>query len=719
MKKYLHFAVFIATMCNLNAQEMNQVENNSRDTLKTYEQPQVSIFGNREEQLRNFAGSADLISSKEIREAKPISGSEMLKQVSGIHINEEDGMGLRMNLGVRGLDPDRSRTIHVMEDGVPMALAPYGEPEMYYTPAIERISDIEVLKGSGSIVFGPQTIGGVINYITFDPPIDPTTKISVRGGRNGYFSGSASYGATMERHGYTFNVLHKRADNIGVLGFEVTDLTAKFNLMFSESSRIGVKFSVYNESSDATYVGLTQTMFNSGQYFAKIAPSDKLDVRRYSLSLTHHQTLGTESYLKTTAFGYTTTRNWMRQDFSRTKSGSLTGVVWGDTSLAGGAIYMRNSTGNRDRQFEVYGVEPRFFTKYNLAGLSNDLEAGARILGEVAYEQSVNGKKAGTLSGDLVLDEVRTGLGIAAFIQNKVYITPQFSITPGIRLEQFSYERQINRVSSRDTLITGSDNLTEVIPGLGLNYTLGKHTTIFAGLHKGFAPPRIKDAIDNTGATLKLEAERSTNIEFGVRTQILPWLGIETTVYRLDFSNQILPVSASSGGAGFGLINGGKTLHQGIELGTSILLTNFLTEDLNTTLKLSGSISESKYNSDRFVSGKNVKGNKLPYAPEMVFNGSLEMNYKQMGIQLGINSVGEHFADELNTVTATNDGQIGLIPSYTIVDVTLRYTVEKINATIFFSAKNLSDERYISSRRPQGIKVGLPRLITAGIDLRL
>jgi len=105
--------------------------------------------------------------------------------VTGLHAVDEEGIGLRLNLGVRGLNPDRSRNILMLEDGVPISLAPYGEPEMYYTPSIDRMARLEVLKGSGSILFGPQTIGGVINYITPDRqqyPQAALTHVSARTG---------------------------------------------------------------------------------------------------------------------------------------------------------------------------------------------------------------------------------------------------------------------------------------------------------------------------------------------------------------------------------------------------------------------------------------------------------------------------------------------------------------------------------------------------------
>jgi len=110
------------------------------DTLiKKYDFPQIDIIGKNPEIINRIPGSASVISGKMLTTTQPLTGNEVLRKVTGVHIVDEEGIGLRTNIGIRGLDPDRSRTVLMLEDGVPIALAPYGEPEMYYTPAIDRM----------------------------------------------------------------------------------------------------------------------------------------------------------------------------------------------------------------------------------------------------------------------------------------------------------------------------------------------------------------------------------------------------------------------------------------------------------------------------------------------------------------------------------------------------------------------------------------------------
>ena len=110
--------------------------------------------------MLEIPGSVFLIQKEELAESNPMDANEVLRRVPGITLREDSGpVGMRLNIGIRGLNPDRSRKVLMMEDGIPIALAPYGEPEMYYSPPIDRMRRVEVLKGSGQIVHGPQTVG--------------------------------------------------------------------------------------------------------------------------------------------------------------------------------------------------------------------------------------------------------------------------------------------------------------------------------------------------------------------------------------------------------------------------------------------------------------------------------------------------------------------------------------------------------------------------------
>ena len=189
-------------------------------------------------------------------------------------------------------------------------------------------------------------------------------------------------------------------------------------------------------------------------------------------------------------------------------------------------------------------------------------------------------------------DETRRGDAISAWVQNRFALHPTFDLTPGLRLERFRYARHITRgrvrrsdgtttTRSVEALdIRSGDVVSEFIPGLGAAWRPRDLVTVFAGAHRGFAPPRTKDALIYTDPTLapdaqvpdpvslQLDAERSWNYEMGARVAPRTWLTLEVTAFVLDFTNQIIAPSLSAGSTtAAALANQGATRHRGVELG--------------------------------------------------------------------------------------------------------------------------------------------------------
>ncbi|MCH8555119.1 MAG: TonB-dependent receptor [Schleiferiaceae bacterium] len=692
-----------------------------------FELPQITLIEKKYPLLSRTPGAATVIEEREIREMAPISGNEVMRRSTGVHVVDEEGAGMRINVGIRGLNPDRSRNVLILEDGIPVALSPYAEPEMYYTPAIDRMESVEILKGSGQILFGPQTIGGVINYITADPPSEATGKLRLKAGDGGFFSAFASYGNTVGNSGYTVNVLHKRAENFGPTKFEITDINLKFKQQIGKKTTLGLKLGYYDEVSNSTYLGLTQTMFDAGgQDFVRMAPFDALPVTRLSISGQVKHNFSNRSNIQVTGFAYSTTRNWLRQDFTENPNASnLSGVVWGDTTIPGGAIYMRNSNGGRNRQFQVAGLETRYNLTYNLFNKTNQLIAGGRVLHEQANEQRTFGNNPQGEGSEIRQREIRTGLATSMFAQNTTILTSRLSVHAGLRFENYAFEREILRdnfgAGIVDTSVVGRDFTISVIPGFGANYNITNRWTFFGGIHRGFAPPRIKDAIELDGQPVELDAELSWNSELGLRGRATPFLDLEFTLFNMNFSNQIIPVSQSSGGAGAGLVNGGATIHRGVELGTVFHVNRLLNTKWDLIWDVNYTFVDARFSDDRTLVSNgeevNINGNRTPYAPQNLINSGLTFR-APMGVfaKVVYTFVDEQFSNELNVIEATPNGRQGRIDAYRLIDLTVGYDIPKVPVRLHASVKNLTDERFIMTRRPQGIRVNLPRMFFVGVD---
>ncbi len=690
----------------------------------------ITVLATASDVLARVPGSFGVVSSEQLRALQPFSANEALRSIPGVHVQEEEGMGLRANIGIRGLDPDRSRSVLVLEDGVPVSLAPYGEPELYYSPPIDRMSRIEVIKGSGSIMFGPQTIGGVVNYVTAELPMSPFARATAQGGSGGTRLLKTELGTRVGSVRAQLSALDRRSGDLNGLDATVRDVTAKLGWRTSVGD-FGVKVSAYDETSNATYVGLTDSMFRTSP-FVHPQPDDELAVSRYAVTASHQQAIGATSMLRTSAYAYHTNRDWNRRDYT-----------YGPT---GQSHIFANTTGSRERAFTVAGVEPRLRTSWTMGARTHDLDAGVRAHLELTRDQHVNGRID---SDDRVVrdDERRTGRAVSAFLQNRFAITEALSITPGVRAESFAFERDVRRTRIRrrndagtvrtieEVSLGGTDLVRELIPGIGVAYAPTEVLSIFGGAHQGFAPPRSKDALIFTDPTvdangqvpelvsLQLDAERSLNTELGARLTPRPWLSVEGTAFRLDFTNQIIEPSLSAGSTSdAAFANQGATRHTGAELSGTLDIGVLLAKPWSLSLTAGVTRSDASFSRDRFIrapSGDtvNVRGNVLPYAPSLRAHGALTYTLPNaLVMRIDGLYVKEQFTDNFETRAGSANGRVGLVPAYAIFDASVRWTVPNANGlTVIGSAKNMADRTYIASRRPEGIKSGLPRLLTLGV----
>ena len=227
----------------------------------------TEIIGTAPESLEHIPGSGRVITQKDLWENHRLTVNEALREVPGVNVRDEEGLGLRPNIGIRGLDPTRSRKVHIMEDGVPIMLMPYGDPSAYYFPPLFRFDRIEVLKGSGQLLYGPQTIGGVMNFITRMPPAVPQGNLEVRGGNLNYFNTHFDYGGTWGKSGYLADITHFQSDSPRFTNNRVTvdDVTFKAVQELTERTTLLTKFNYYSEESKLGYQGLTEAEWGAMQ----------------------------------------------------------------------------------------------------------------------------------------------------------------------------------------------------------------------------------------------------------------------------------------------------------------------------------------------------------------------------------------------------------------------------------------------------------------------
>ncbi len=673
---------------------------------------EVRVIGDRAEDLQKIPGSGTVVSAKDIARAAPVEISEMLRRVPGVQVRQEPGAGGRLDISIRGVESGRSRRVLVLEDGVPISLNPYTEPDMYYAPPVERMRGIEVVKGSGNILFGPQTLAGTVNFLTLAPPDHRRIVTDVDGGTYGYLRGLASYGDAVGDTRWVVQALHRRGDGFRGLGFDSTNVLAKLGFATGENGRATLKLGFHRDDAGSDDVGLTAGMFQRDPRTRSLSPQSRLVLDRYDASLTHEAELGERTKLTTLAYAYRTARIWRRQGYTRVPTpGETYARIEGDQGVPGGAIYFRDANTILDRDYDVVGLEPRLRHEVKTGFLGHTLDVGGRVLHErAAYEQRQGGYLE-TYAGALETAENHSGTAVAGYLQDRIAVRDDFLVTPGIRVEHVAYTRRILRQlvdgQARDVYLEGGRSATGVIPGIGAIY--GKRRAhVFGGLHVGYAPPRLTAAVSPRAVAAEVQGDRSIDYELGTRLQPTRWSRLEATGFWSNFQNQVIATQAASGD--LQLTDGGATMIRGGESAALIAFQKLL--DLPLVVDLGVRYT---YSLATFRYGPNA-GRRLPYAPEHSANANLDVEHASgFGGQVAWAFVGSQYADPDNTVAEDVTARVGRIGARTIVDATAHYRMKRTGLTFRLTAKNLLDATYVAARRPEGIFAGPFRQILLGV----
>lgn len=657
--------------------------------------PRVNVIGGGEA-LTHITGAGYVLDSKQLEQSHVFTVNEALRRVPGVNMRDEEGFGLRPNIGIRGLNPTRSTKITLLEDGIPLAYAPYGDNASYYHPMIDRYERIEVLKGAGALLFGPQTIGGVINYITPTPPRQPGGSVQVTAGNRDYLNATISAGG----NGFLFDYTRKQGDGArDNMDHELDDVSLQYVMELSDNQALRLRASYYTEDSTLTYSGLTEAEYeNLGEDYNPFK-NDRFDADRTGLSATHEFDLGKDAALVTNVYWSEFNRDWWRQA-SNSQDGQC-GGAFNAARLAGTAVNPDtcNSVQGRLRSYENWGVEPRL----TLPHAWGELQAGAKAHFEEQDRRQINGTSPTARSGTLAENNLRETDAYALFVANR-FDFGNVSITPIVRQEWIEVER-----TNRLTGATGSTDINETMPGIGATWNPSAALTVFTSVHKGFAPPRVEDLIGGTGTVVDVDAEESTNFELGLRAEPMAGFAVQAAYFHADFDNLIAVGSIAGGSTP---LSQGEALFEGVEIDAKGAWANGLFGRAALTW-LPEAEQTSAFRNVATGATVGVEGRRQPYTPEHTLTAALGYEKGAFNAEIEAQYVDEQYSDFANTAAPTADGQRGEIDAYTVVNAAVNYRFDPAWSG-FVTVKNLADRTYIVDRT-RGIQVGMPRLVQAGV----
>jgi Fe(3+) dicitrate transport protein len=675
--------------------------------------------------VENLPGSYSVMTREQIEARNPFSIIETVREIPGLHVVSEDAAGTHLNIGMRGLNPRRSSRTLLLEDGAPTVFfAPYGDPSSHYSTPIERIERIEVLKGSGQILYGPQTMGGMINFVTRPVPTKGTAgSVKITGGNNGYYDGHFNVGSGTENGGFMIDLLQRNGDGIRAEhDFDVQDVALKGQYKINRDQRITAKYSNFKEDSRFSETGLTATEFLSTPYKGTFDnPADAAEsftMTRNTAQVIHDWDLNADTKLSTQVY-YSKTDRVSRRAREFEEDDNVYGMYKDEYAV-------------RPRTYEFFGIEPKLEVKHTAFGMQNQAIFGFRY-----HQEKIDRKKFdldGSLSGVQTENERLTAdIKALSYYAQNTFFTGDWSFTPGLRLEDVTSKKVLygddpnfsNVLSSLET------SKLQALPGFGFTWNGLKRSTVYGGIHRGFAPPRPDRDIDDD-TLQRVNPELSTTTELGIRSSVLQSGYVESTLFNMDISDIVV----QSGGV---FRNEGKAQHTGFEVAgkinfgeltggkrnnyyANLSYTNLFTAKFKDSGEVGGE-GEDGY-------GSYAAGNRLPYAPEhtLAFNLSYE-DWQGFIARVGVTHVSRQFANTenyrgttpagycgtLNNGDTQDDcGLFGEIPALTLFNASMSYSPKGQKVTYFVSGENLTDKKSFSSRT-NGLQPVRGRMLSAGL----
>jgi len=676
----------------------------------------VMIIGTQEES-KILPGSGAVVAPTQMEQEMVSDINQVLKTVPGVYIHEEDGAGLRPNIGIRGATAERSEKITLLEDGVLAAPAPYSNPAAYYFPTAMRMSAIEVLKGAPLLRHGPQTTGGVVNLISTPIPEEKGGELSVVLDERGSTDVHANYGARQGQWGWLLETVQregegfKEIDRSGMdAGFDLADYVFKLGWQGDDQSLL-LKTQYSEEVSNETYLGLTDADFatNPNRRYG-LSSIDQMNNDHRGVSLTHSKDWSDNITSTTTIYRNTFNRDW----YKLSGGGSLIDAAnGGDTNARGILDGSINTTGlsykHNNRSYVSQGIQ----LNVDVAAGAHLVSVGARLHEDEmdrfqpvdVYDQ-VNGSLVyqsttqATGSNNRLEDAEATSL----WLMDDWQVSEKLNINLALRYEDVSTSRTQYADVGRTTVdSTRANDTTEILPGASFTYDIDDTWQILAGVHRGFSPL-------GGGAKKEEEPETSTNWELGMRYN-QDKLFVEAIGFYSDFSDKAENCSVGSpcsNGAISGSFVTGKAEISGIEfqLGTS-----HAAGDFNIPANLAYTFTKAEISEDNAASGFNA-GDQLKDVPENVLSLRLGLEHNS-----GWNSYAvAKYISETCVVTGCNNTSSAYdeTESLFVVDVITHYPLEE-DVDLFVKAENLFDEQKIVSRTPDGARPNKPFTVSVGM----
>ena len=651
------------------------------------------LVGADPQQRQSFAGARSYVEQAEIQASGASNLKDGFRRVPGVQAPvpvETDGSNASLSVGIRGLKSRFTSTSTVLLDGVPLSQAPYGQPQLSMAPvALNNLAAIDVVKGGASVRYGPQNVGGVINFVTKPIPEQLETELSLRteglasGGRDNsrQITSLTTGGYLNESTGLQLSYSGSHGEGFRDQSDEsIDDVMLKAEHWLDAAQQLSGHLHYFNAEADIPG-GLSTEQYYADPFQSRY-PANQFNGWRKEAALKYSNFIDSDRQLEVQTFYTNTFREY--------------GLQFNPD--------IRTRYDEWPREYKVFGIEPRYSQLFRLDSSDHEVSIGYRFVYEEAELKRFRWNNFADASNPkTVTPQVRNideaGTRAHAFYIDDRISVGNWTITPGIRFEHVEVERDSIIRRDNPNGFVNRESFTEWLPSISASYALTPAWTLFSSFNTSFGTVQhlqLSDIADN-----ELEPEIAHTIELGARYE-QDGLKAEATLFNIDFSNKI----EFDDDLAYAL-NRGKTHHYGIELSAGYTLPG-------SGLSLYGNYAWTRA---EFESGT-FAGNELPYYSNHIANVGLSYDLQPWLFNLNGYAQSGQYTDNANTedLTVSSGGLYsGRTPGFAYWNMSLSrdFRLGETDATLTAGINNMFDQRYysLSGVNPYsaGIQVGQPR----------
>ncbi len=632
---------------------------------------------------------------------------QIYAQVPGLNIWESDQTGLQLEIGARGLSPQRTANFNTRQNGYDISADALGYPESYYTPPSEAIEKIQLIRGAASLQYGPQ-FGGLLNFKLKEGPKDKPYEVILRqtAGSFDLLNSFVSVGGQLKNTNY-YTFVQRKSSGGWRPNSSLEANTAYIHLdhHFTEDFKTTLEFTHMDYLAQQPG-GLTDIQFEDDPSQSNRS-ANWFRVNWNVFALKADYKIDKNTQWNSHLFGLIAERSAL---------GRLDNISWAEENLPENRDLIKST-------FKNWGFESRLIHKYEFMG------ARSAVLSGIRYYQGKTHKDQGlgdaTKDPNFALFEERSNKGvffdfpsqnISVFTENLIKITDQITLTPGLRFEnirtesegyvQFENPNNVNEILR----LTQSKNLNRnvLLYGLGFSYKPSEETEIYFNAAKNYRAINFNDLyISNTNIKIdsNLTDEQGYNIDLGVRGEIGKWIDYDVSSFALLYNDRIGYARKTYGEDVVGPLqytsyrlktNIADSRTLGVESFISLNAHRFFSSDDDNVLRFFVNFS---YQKGKYINAEDnsIEGKRVELVPDMTFRSGIQFSYKKLSGSIMYSYTDKQYSDAQNSEASSQNALDGIIPSYHVTDLSLKYSFPK-KWTVETGINNLLNDSYFTRR---------------------